>query len=243
MKKSLTVFTTLTILFYTCSSDQSKNKTNAETVDAKPVDYAQIYLDSAVNFWTAQSKSYPLTELLNNFDLQEDKVEGGGWYLHKKRKNKHKNHIEVPVSTNGYLYLKTNYCGDDWIFHDHLVLNIAGGTLYSSKIESYSDYTVKNNSGGQVFESLHLTDPLKDGIIIQAIFANFMNAKNADSLDISIRLKGDQKYKDIKLGKEEIGIIAECYLLSQMLTVTNNEYISNIIFDQNQPKAFYLTPK
>jgi hypothetical protein len=236
MKHTLTVMAILPIFFFACSGERTNDKTeNKEQTKQVPVDSAQIYLDNAVKNWTTQAET-GLPELLKKFNLEEDKVEGGGWYSHKMNKNKYKTHIEVPVSTNGYFYLKTNYCGDDWIFHNHLVVNIAGSQFYSSSLESYSDYNVHDNSGGYVYESLHLTAPLQDGYIVNLIAAN-------QDKEITVRFKGDQKTKDITLSKDDKEIILDCFLLSQYLSVTKNDYIQNIVFNKERPSEFYLVPK
>lgn len=216
-----------------CNSSSSKKENTSEV--SIPVDSSKIYLDTHISFWKEQAQTY-YTELLKKFELQEDKVEGGGWYVHKSKKNKNKTHIEVPVSTNGYFYLKTNYCGADWIFHKQVVINIGGVSLYSSSLEGISDYKVQDNNAGYVFESCHLTSPLEDNLLIQAISAS-------EEKEITIRFKGDQKYQDIKLSKEDIKIISECFMLSQFLTVIKNESVSEIVYNKKDPNGYFLCPK
>ncbi len=216
-----------------CNPSTSKKENTVEV--STPVDSSKIYLDNHISFWKEQAQTY-YTELLKKFELQEDKVEGGGWYVHKSKKSKNKTHIEVPVSTNGYFYLKTNYCGADWIFHNQIVINIGGVSLYSSSLDGISDYKVHDNNGGNVFESCHLTSPLEDNLLIQAITAS-------EDKEITIRFKGDQKYQDIKLSKEDKQIISECFMLSQFLTVTKNESISEIVYNKNDPNGYFLCPK
>ena len=196
----------------------------------------QNALEKKVDYWIGISNR-DLPELLKKFTLEEDKIEGGGWYIHKNKKNKFKNHLEVPVSTNGYFYLKTNYCGDDWIFHDQIVANITGISLYSSIEEGFSDYNVRNNNANFVFESCHLSSPLKDGYIVMAIASNY-------DKEISIRFKGDQKSKDIILSEEDKIIITECFKLSQCLTVSKNQYSQIIVLDERNPEQYsYIVPE
>ena len=236
MKQTTLILMILPLIIFSCSGGKIKETAKNENVKQDTIDSLQVFLDEKVKNWSELSKQ-GLTEFLKEFTYQEDKIEGGGWYLHKQRKSKYKTHIEVPVSSNGYFYLKTNYCGDDWIFHNQVVLNIDGNTLYSSKLESYSDYVVHTNNNGKVFESCHLTSPLEDNKIILAI------ASNAEK-KISIRLKGDQNFEDITLSEDDKRIIGECYDLSQLLSVTNNEFVQQIILDDKRPKkASYLIPK
>lgn len=237
MKHTLSIMTILSIFLFACNGGSSvEEKINKENPTQKPIDSAQIYLANAVRYWTKDMQSETkLPELLKKFNLVEDKVEGGGWYLHKKNKSKYKTHIEVPVSTNGYFYLKTNYCGDDWIFHNRIVVKIIE-QYNSSRLESYSDFNVRENNSGYVFESLHLTDPVQDGLIINLIAAN-------QEEEITVRFKGDQKVYDITLSKEDKEIIKDCFYLSQYLSVLKNEYIQSVVYDTNYRYEFSVVPK
>jgi len=216
-----------------CNSNKPQKETIAQV--SIPVDSAKLYLETHISFWKEQAEQY-YPELIKKFDLQEDKVEGGGWYIHKSKKNKYKTHIEVPVSTNGYFYLKTNYSGDDWIFHKGIVLNIDGESIYSSSLKGFSEYIVNDNNGGTVFESCHLTSPLLDKLLIQVIAAN-------QDKKIAIRFKGDQKYQDIILSKEDKKLISECMFLSQMIVASQVDSISEIRYNENDPNGYYLCPK
>lgn len=169
-----------------------------------------------------------LPKLKSSFYVNEDKINGGGWYHHRFT-NKYCTHIEVPVSTNGYFYLKTHYYGDDWIFHNYITVKIGDVIYTSTNLEHFSDYNVRDNDFNGVYENLHLTKPTIDMNIIKEIANN--TAKN-----IQIRFKGDQKYYDLTLTERNKQMIKESYLLSRYIILNNNVGFSNdgiSVFNKN----------
>ncbi len=222
------------LILFSCSggenSNEDENKSSSTTENVKP---KKSPLQKSIDKYKKEAKEN-LTPLLQKFTLVEDKVEGGGWYYHKNGNSKYQSHIEVPISTNGYFYLKTNYYGSDWLFHNQIIVNIDGTSYYSSIIENHDDYSVTDVLGGGVLEILHLTDPQLDAHIVSLIF------KNQDE-EIIVRFKGDQAEKDITLSKADKEVIKDCFLLSQYLTVTKNKKVSKIE-DNALKDGFYLIP-
>ena len=227
----------ITCVFFHTSCSENHNLTITENNIVKEVsreDTLRNLLEKEVYKWFEMSYE-DSTNLFSKFILEEDLVEGGGWYHHKKNKNKNHSHIEVPVSTNGYFYLKTNYSGDDWIFHNYLICKVADTKFSSSSLETYSDFSVRSNTASKVFESLHLTLPKLDGQIIKFISENTNN-------EVIIRFKGKQKHFDITLSNIEKEILRDSFVLSQYLTAKTNNSVGMMLLDDENFNNFYIIP-
>lgn len=153
-----------------------------------------------------------LVRLKRKFRFDADAIEGGGWYEHRNQtvdNSWDRTYLEVHVAHDGRTYLSSHYYGDDWIFHDRLVVRIGDNRLESDAIPSFDKSAVRHNSGGSVWESLHLTGGRDNGIL-EAI------AKDSTSA-ILVRLAGDRSQRDIVLSKRDHEAIRDGYALGRLL--------------------------
>ena len=141
---------------------------------------------------------------------------------------KNNTHIEVPVSTNGYFYLKSHYTGKDWLFHRSITVSIDGEARSSTTLSSSSDFLVQKIGGKGVFETTHFTNPIVDMKLVQLI------AQNIDK-KIIVRFEGDENNFDLTLTEKDKKRIKDCYLFSRYLLYVKGG-------DQSYQKAEEGTP-
>jgi hypothetical protein len=154
-----------------------------------------------------------LKSLKRSFRFAADSIEGGGWYSHRNQtvdNSWNRTYLAVNVADDGRSYLISHYTGDNWIFHDKIVVRIGDRILRSAVIPSYSDLNVRNNSGGQVWEYLHFTGGQDNGIM-EAI------AATADTPAVRVRFEGDEHLKDIVLSSRDRVAIRDAYRLGSLI--------------------------
>lgn len=153
-----------------------------------------------------------LEALKRRFVFKRDEIEGSGWYTHRSQtvdNSWNRTYLKVHVSEHGHAYLASEYTGDDWIFHERVVVRIADRILRSEVIPGYSDLNYRHNSGGTVWETLHFTGG-KDNGIMAAI-------AEAGGQAIRVRLEGDQYSKDFVLSARDQRAIQEGVELGRLL--------------------------
>lgn len=148
------------------------------------------------------------------FTFRADEVEGGGWYTAKSQSvdnTWNRTYLSINVAWNGRTYLASHYYGDDWIFHESIIVRIGDAVLRSVPIPSYDDSNVRHNSGGSVWETLHLTGD-RDAGILDAI------VKAPDDAVIRVRLDGDQRQRDFTLAARDRSAIRAGVEMGKLLT-------------------------
>jgi hypothetical protein len=230
----------LALLALNSCSDSKQTTDNAVTppkVDSAAIKQATIQKNAEKYVEeTKQEAEANLPTLLKEFNLKKDKVQDGGWYIHKKVKGKSVSHIEAPVAMNGYIYLKAHYAGEDWIFATEVIAKVGDKQYYSSKLKKGDDLLFENIADGKVFEILHLTSPKDDVSLIAAI------ALAPDNLEITIRFNGDQKFKDITLSKEDRKVLYDSWFLSQFISSKENG-VELLTVTTNDKDEIFIAPK
>lgn len=153
------------------------------------------------------------TKLRQGFAFHADSIEGGGWYTARVQlpiNSYDRSFLVVHVAWDGRTYLASQYTGDDWIFHDHIVVRIGEQVLRSVPIPSYSDQNDRTNGSGSVWEILSMTGGEDNGILA-AIAA-------AGDEVIRVRFEGDQRAKDIVLTKRDRDAIRAGVQLGALLS-------------------------
>jgi hypothetical protein len=159
-----------------------------------------------------------LEVLKKNFKYDYDSFNSTGWYLHKyleKLISSNKCCLSAHVNATGIIYLESQYCGDEWMFHTQIKVKITD-TIYESEIvETFNKLNVTRHSEGRVWENVRY---FQDQTInmIKAIYLSKSNS-------VKVRFIGRQYYKDIELSNKEIIAIAECYELSELIKNVRNK--------------------
>ncbi len=146
------------------------------------------------------------TKLKKKFTEDTDEFSGVTWLKHKswgkgiawRRKG-----LTVGMNTSGFIYLKSNYYADDWLFHTKIKVLINGESITSADIPSYDKSNIRDNSGGSINETINFVDGKDLGII------KFI-AENADK-KIKVRYVGKDYYDDITLSKTDKNGIRDCW--------------------------------
>ncbi len=155
------------------------------------------------------------------FESKEDKVNGGGWFFYSGCCKKNETHIEVPIASNGYFYLKAHYTGKDWLFFKSITVSIDGEARSSSTLSFGSDMKVEKTGGKGIYETAHFTKPSLDMEIVRLI------AENTDK-EIIVRFNGDELNYDLTLSKLDKQRIKDCYMLARYTTYQENDTYSYI---------------
>ena len=150
------------------------------------------------------------SELSRKFRFDPDEVQGGGWYRHVNDGSVLRTGLRVPVKHDGFTYLMARYYGDDWLFFDHLIVRIGEQVLRTTPQPTYSENLERDNSGGSVWETLHLIGGIDNGI-----YSAIANASERDT--VRVRFEGDQYYRDIRLTRADINRIKESREFGELL--------------------------
>ena len=217
MKKTF-LFIAASAILFSCGNAEPEQKTesNQTTTEQEEESDEISKEDMQADFDATDEYVSKITE---NFEFQEDKVAGGGWYFHKDCCKKNNTHIEVPVAANGYFYLKSHYTGSDWLFHRSITVSIDGNARASSKLDPSSDFVTHKIGGKGIYETVHYTSPVLDMKIVQLI------AQNIDK-EIIVRFNGDETNFDLTLSDADKKRIKDSYMLSRYLTYSENDEIT-----------------
>ncbi len=194
-----------------------------ETLERQRQDSIKLVLEAEQKALLRQQKiddEAELSRLKQKFNYYEDDFTGIGWYKHKaipakvqqysfdNTKYRRSSYVEIPVRSNGFIYIKSIYHSSEWIFHEQIAVKINDRLLYSETIPSYSDNNSREARGPGITETIHFLNSSDNGIL--------KSIAESTSNEITIRQIGD-KYHDIKLIPEEILAIKESYRLAELL--------------------------
>lgn len=154
-----------------------------------------------------------LAVLKKRFTFKADEVRGGGWYTHKNQtvdNSWSRNYLDAPVAADGHTYLRSNYHGEDWIFHTKVIVRVGDQVIESDEVSLSSPEHTTDNSGDSVWETIHFTQHRDNGIL--AAIAQSKQQR------IIVRFEGDQYMKTFDLADGDRTAIRESYELSNLIT-------------------------
>ena len=149
-----------------------------------------------------------LESLKKKFTYKYDEFKEVGFYSHKRWGNYLPNRktLTSGVNSQGYVWLKSNYYDDDWLFHESISVLIDGAKFDSDIVPSYSDDNHTDNDGGDIWEVVNY----KDSYLIDNIAANVDKT-------IKVRFNGSKYYDDIVLSNADKQAIKDCYQLGNLI--------------------------
>lgn len=157
-----------------------------------------------------------IDKLKAKFKYKKDEFKDIGFYTHKTwgEYYQQRKTLTSGVSSEGYVWLRSNYFSSDWLFHDHIFVLIDGEKYTSEIIPSYEKNNVTEVGGsGQIYEVVTYSNNLD---IIRAI------ATNVDKT-IKVRFEGPQHYDDITLQSRDKKAISDCYNLAKAIEFSKTE--------------------
>ena len=159
--KKLTIIL-IYLLICSCSNYQEKNKYKEMIKSIEIGDYK-----TAFSIFSKISKSSPyyqkalqkveeckklfeeklheqenkLNSIIANFEINKDDFKKITWYKHKHFSSKKYNetYLQTPVNNKGYIYLVSCYYGEDWLFHEKLLIKIGENVFESPRVPTYSE--------------------------------------------------------------------------------------------------------
>jgi hypothetical protein len=157
-----------------------------------------------------------LAQLKTKFIFESDQIYGGGTYTHRNQTAENsfrRSYLAAPVSSSGSIHLLSFYSGDDWIFHDHVVVRVGEAVYTSDAIPSYAKENARSNVAGLVFEVVAFTDHRDNGIL-EAI------ARDPRQV-VRVRFAG-RFSEDIVLSRRDKIALAESVELAELLRKVAN---------------------
>jgi len=190
------------------TSEASETTTGEEIVKPVAAGWSQSQKDSII----AASKAQ-IEVLKKKFNYTADEFQKVGFYKHKTFGESYPDRktLTVGLNSEGYIYLRSNYHADDWLFHKSVQIKSGETILESPTIESYDKAHVTYNSGGDIWEQNTYKDD--NGII-------YLISISQDN-EVKVRFNGQQFYSDIVLSKKDKQAIKDSYELSQAIRVAN----------------------
>ncbi|WP_162793509.1 hypothetical protein [Runella rosea] len=154
-------------------------------------------------------------KMADNFTFAKDDFQTKGWYSHKNfgKKAAGRKTLKAHVREDGFIYLESQFYGNDWIFHTHIKVKVGSLYLSSPKIESYNKNNKQQYAGDTFWENVYYRETGDNGII-QAI-------ADSTSKPVKVRFEGRKFNRDIVLTAEEKQSIKESYELSVVLKKIN----------------------
>lgn len=150
-----------------------------------------------------------ISSLSKKFNYEKDEFDDIGFYKHKSYGKYWQNTTTLTCGLNstGYIYLKSNYFGDDWLFHTSVSVKIDEKVHNTANVAKHSDNYRTDIDGGNLWEVITYD---KEDYIIRKI------AENTDK-EIKVRFNGSKYHKDITLNSKYKNAIKESYELSQLI--------------------------
>lgn len=156
-----------------------------------------------------------LAGMVGNFTLAKDDFQDKGWYTHKNfgKKAAGRKTLKAHVREDGFIYLESQWYGNDWIFHNHIKVRVGSLILSSPTIETSNKYNKQEGAGSHFWENVYYRETGDNGII-QAI-------ADSTSKPVKVRFEGRKFNHDIILTDEEKRSFKESYELSEILKKIN----------------------
>lgn len=178
-----------------------------------PTDTAAIRLaDSVASIARVRGKA-ELAKLKAHFIFKRDEIHPeNGWYTHRNQtsgNSYNRTYLDAPVNASGFVYLRSNYYGSDWIFHTKVLVRVGNRALESNEVPGYDPSNETDNSGGSVWETVSFNKH-PDGGILNAL----AQANTNDT--VIVRLEG--KYaKTFRLSARDRIAIVESVRLAELI--------------------------
>lgn len=156
-----------------------------------------------------------LAGMVGNFTLAKDDFQDKGWYTHKNfgKKAAGRKTLKAHVREDGFIYLESQWYGNDWIFHNHIKVRVGSLILSSPKVETSNKNNKQEGAGNHFWENVYYRETGDNGII-QAI-------ADSTSKPVKVRFEGRKFNRDIILTDEEKRSLKESYQLSEILKKIN----------------------
>ena len=166
------------------------------------------YVSATIKSLSPQGRDSLLELIKKNFIYSKDEFKEVGFYKHKNWGNNTpmRTCMNAYVNTIPTVYLRSNFVGDSWLFHEQAKLSIDGKIIGTDVIRS-SDAIRETIGGGDVFES---NTYIMNYDVVKAI------ADNVDKT-IKVRLEGDKYYRDFTIPDKDKKAIQDCWVLWQLL--------------------------
>lgn len=156
-----------------------------------------------------------LAAMVAHFTLAKDDFQDKGWYTHRNfgKKAAGRKTLKAHVREDGFIYLESQWYGNDWIFHNHVKVRVGSLILSSPKVETYTKNNKQESSGRYFWENVYYRETGDNGII-QAI-------ADSASKPVKVRFEGRKFNRDIVLTDEEKRSLKESYELAEILKKIN----------------------
>lgn len=154
------------------------------------------------------------TALRPHFHCAKDSIyNSAGWFTHQNQtvdNSYDRSYLAAPVNTNGDTYLQSDFTGSDWIFHEQVVVKIAGsGVFESAAVRTYDRDNHETNGSGSVWETISFTNGRDNGILDAIVL-------NPDS-QATVRFEGRSNRRDMTLAKRDRVAISESVKLARAI--------------------------
>ncbi len=150
--------------------------------------------------------------LRRHFECHTDSIYGTAWFDHENQtvqNSWHRSYLDAPVSGSGYTYLRSHFTGDDWVFHDHIVVRINDVIMESAEVPTYDKDNSQTNSSGTVWESINFTRDRDNGIYLAI-------ALHPESR-VHLRFVGRRDSHDEALAERDRRALSESYRLAEAI--------------------------
>ncbi|WP_428662579.1 hypothetical protein [Runella sp.] len=156
-----------------------------------------------------------LAKMIGSFTFTKDDFQDKGWYTHMDfgKKAAGRKTLKAHVREDGFIYLESQWYGNDWIFHNQVKVRVGSLILSSPKVETSSKYNKQAGTGNNFWENVYYLETGDNGII-QAI-------ADSTSKPVKVRFEGRKFNHDIVLTAEEKQSIKASHELSEVLKKIN----------------------
>lgn len=195
----LVLVVSIIIGIFVDTSDEKENE-QAETAKDEKIEMEE---DTVRKEAIADAKR-KIDKLKPEFNSWHDEFEDLTFYRHKRFDKDHwpsRTTLIATCNNKGFQYLSSNYYGDDWIFHNQIIMvaedtKLASNVVPRSNQNNYDDI----DNYGNVYEHIDFLDSLP---LLLSLNANL-------DRQVKIRLKGERNY-DFDLNKKDHIAIAKTY--------------------------------
>lgn len=164
--------------------------------------------NEAARVYQLKNVEKEIKRLATNFTYEEDEFKDVGFYTHKRWGKYWPNRktLTSGVNSSGYVWLRSNYSADDWIFHTSITVLVGDDKYQSEQVPTFSDKNVRDNDAGRVWERITFNNT----DILKAIAEN-------PNATVKVRFNGREFYSDQTLSSSDKKALKDCYDLAQAI--------------------------
>lgn len=199
------------------------NVSGADSLEME-IAYAEKIMIDSIRLEEIENSKKTIDQLKSKFYYNYDEFKEVGFYKHKRWPKDHwptYTTLTAGCNSNGYLWVQSNFHGNDWIMHTNLIISNGESKVFSESIETYNkNHRTEVSNDASIYENVTFADSPQ----------LLLSLNNNLDRSIKIRLQGSQYHHDYTLNKKDHQALSETYQFATAIKFLRDngiDYLSN----------------